>query len=127
MIGAPLLVALVVLWYRDSRLLFADQLVFSRYAYTWLMVCIVFAQLPAAGIDFLVAIENGSEDSAPWYFYLLVAGLLVYLFIASRRAYELTSLPISVQLSDSPFYFWHFYGSHFVYRLIHLGITIVLI
>jgi len=123
-ISVPLLALFIAIIYRRKAIFFADHLVFSLYAYAWVMVWIVLAQVPSTALNSILGLVDPEWVIDSLYFQLLALGLAIYLLFASKRAYQLSMIWALVKL---PFAILALFASHFIYRLVQLLITIIMI
>ena len=119
-LSTPLLAMFLTMIYHKKKVYFVDHLVFSIHYYAWIMAWIIIAQLPPYILNVLSKLTHIEFLSTLNYLSLLNVGLITFLALASKRAYQLTWLSVLIRL---PFAFTALVISHFLYRLVQFIIS----
>ena len=101
----------------------SDHLVYSLNTHAWFMIWLLLLQIPGWLIDSLLGLFD-LELSGGAYFALLPWGLLLYLLLSVRRAYELGWWSA---LWRTPLLFIGLFASHMLYRFCQLLITMAVV
>jgi hypothetical protein len=123
-ISAPLFAMFIAIIYRRQNYYFADHLIFSIYIYAWVMVWIIAAQLPTNLLVFVANTIQPDLISEMIYFDLLFLGIIVYILLASRKAYQINWIGAFLRL---PLAVTALVLSHKLYRLVQLAISLAVV
>lgn len=112
-----------LLCYKNSHYS-GDYLIFGLNFHSWLLVWTVFLQLPESVIHFVFNLFSSSDVLEGIYFLLLPMGLMVYLWLATKKLFRLSFVELIWRV---PLLFVALAVSHYLFRFLQLLITVALV
>lgn len=102
----------------------ADYFVFSLNFHSWLLVWIIFLQLPAGFIQLLLEFFNVADVISSVYYISLPIGLIIYLWLSAKQLFKFSFWQLTWRV---PLLFVFFILSHYAFRFLQLLITATLV